>query len=373
MIKLPVKEKKRNLPVPPRKRRFSRFRICLWCLEALVFLACLEHFVIRPRLLSKGARNKNAAVKQVSNRGEVIRPLADDALLPPGLQESFPAWYPPAASLNEEGEAMLQLQKMFSEDKALPIEAVNSISMKFRLVPSGRCLIGSPEEEAGHSLVETLHHREFHKPFYLGMYEVTQAQWTAVMGDDNNPSHFRGDEQPVEEVSWYDCQEFVLKLCALEGLHERAYQLPTEAEWEYACRAGTTSAYCFGNSSKKLALWADFAGNNYKRPNKVGRRLPNALGLFDMHGNLWEWCLDTYQNYPGDFSPEGEVNSWRNIRGGNWYVEAEACRSAKRCRLPGQTVGNMLGFRIKRNIDLENLVPAVENPGSRTENLQEAK
>jgi len=373
MTNLKAKETKRKLPLPARKRRFSRFRVFLWCFEAVVLLACLEHFIIRPRLLGKRSRAKAAAIKPVLNRGEVIRPLADEALLPLGMQESFPAWYPPALSLNEESETMLRRQETLSNDTHLPIETINSIGMKFRLVPRGNCLIGSPETERGHSPVETLHHREFPNPFYLGMYEVTQAQWKAVMGEDNNPSHFRGAEQPVEEVSWYDCQEFILKLCALEGLHERAYQLPSEAEWEYACRAGSTSAYCFGDSAKKLGMWADFADNNYKRPNKVGRRLPNALGLFDMHGNLWEWCLDTYQNYPGDFSPEGDINSWRNIRGGNWYVEAEACRSAKRCRLPGQTVGNMLGFRIKRNIDLDNLVPAAEKPELQTENLQEAQ
>jgi formylglycine-generating enzyme required for sulfatase activity len=350
-IKAPQQET--NEPAKPRrKRRFSSFRISLWCLEAVVLLACLEHFVIRPWLQGDRTRSKASATQVPSNQGEVIRPLADDARPPVGMRESFPAWYPPQVSLSGGGEAMLQRQKMLSEETGLPIEVVNSIGMKFRLVPSGNCLIGSPEEEPGHSPLEVLHYREFPAPFYLGMYEVTQAQWEAVMGAENNPSHFRGAEQPVEEVSWYDCQEFILKLCAMEGLPERTYQLPTEAEWEYACRAGTTTAYCFGNSPEKLGQWADFADNNYKRPNKVGRRLPNALGLFDMHGNLWEWCRDTFQNYPGDFTPLDEVNSWRNIRGGNWYVDAKACRSANRCRLPGPSVGNMLGFRVLRKIEL---------------------
>ncbi|NLZ59179.1 MAG: formylglycine-generating enzyme family protein [Lentisphaerae bacterium] len=255
---------------------------------------------------------------------------------------------------------MLQRQKLFSEQWSLPIEAVNSIGMKFRLVPPGSCLIGSPESEPGHSPVETLHHREFSQPFYLGMYEVTQEEWEKIMGAENNPSHFRGAKQPVEEVSWYDCQEFLLKLSRLEKLDERAYQLPSEAEWEYACRAGTRSAYCYGDDPKLLVKFADFADNNYKRPNPVGRRLPNALGLFDMHGNLWEWCRDTYQNYPGDFSPAGEVNTWRNIRGGNWHIEAKSCRSAKRYRLPGPSLGNMLGFRVKRNINLDELQAALD-------------
>ncbi len=362
---MPISEQKKEengSSEQPRKRRLFRFRISLWCLEAVILLVCLEQFVIRPWLQSKRPPAKAPGVHTISNRGEVIRPLAEEALLPPGMKESFPAWYPPQASLTSEGEAMLQLQKMLSEQTRLPIESVNSIGMKFRLVPNGNCLIGSPEDELGHSPVEVLHYRSFPDPFYLGMFEVTQAQWEAVMGEENNPSHFRGAEQPVEEVSWYDCQEFVLRLCVMEGLSERAYQLPTEAEWEYACRGGTTSAYCFGNSVEKLGLWADFEGNNFRRPNKVGRRLPNSLGLFDMHGNLWEWCRDTFQNYPGDFSPASEVNTWRNIRGGNWYVDAKSCRSANRCRLPGKTVGNMLGFRLRRTIDLNNLIPAAGKP-----------
>ena len=343
------------------KKRFSRLRISIWCLEAVALLACLEHFVIRPKLLGKKKPKPKAAQEQLVKRGDVIRPLADDALLPAALQESFPAWYPPPASLNEEGELMLQRQKQLSQELRLPIETVNSIGMKFRLVPAGGCLIGSPESEIGHSPVEVQHYREFPEPFYMGMYEVTQEQWEKIMGAENNPSHFRGAQQPVEEVSWYDCQELVLKLARLEGLDERAYQLPSEAEWEYACRAGTSTAYCFGNNPKMLGKFADFADNNYKRPRPVGQRLPNALGLFDMHGNLWEWCRDLYQNYPGDFSPEGEVNSWRSIRGGNWHVGAKSCRSANRCRLPGPSVGNMLGFRIKRNINLAELQAPAES------------
>ena len=161
-------EKKGSLE-PIRKRRFSRFRISLWCLEAVVLLACLEHFVIRPWLQGTRIRPGTPVKQPISNRGEVIRPLAEKALLPPGMRESFPAWYPPQDSLTAEGEAMLQKQKMLSEETGLPIEAVNSIGMKFRLIPSGNCLIGSPEDESGHSPVENLHYREFPEPFYLGL------------------------------------------------------------------------------------------------------------------------------------------------------------------------------------------------------------
>lgn len=354
------KTSQKNQPTPQKKkRRFSRFRIILWCIELVVLLACLEHFFIRPRLQKRSKKkSKQAVAVQPSNRGDVIRPLADSAIVPKGMSESFPAYYPPEVSINDESSVAFEMQKLISADRSLPIELINSIGMKFRLIPNGNCLIGSPATEAGHSPVEVLHHREFPEAFYMGMYEVTQAEWEAVMGAENNPSHFRGANQPVEEVSWYDCQTFIVKLCEMEGLPSYAYQMPSEAEWEYACRAGTTTAYCFGNSPSQLKFWADYADNNYKRPVRVGSKLPNAWGLFDMHGNLWEWCRDTYQNYPGDFSPESEVNTWRNIRGGNWYVEAKSCRSANRSRLPGKTVGNMLGFRIKRNIIPEELQKA---------------
>ncbi|NLF94724.1 MAG: formylglycine-generating enzyme family protein [Oligosphaeraceae bacterium] len=338
-----------NISTAP-KKRFSRLRLSIWAVEILVLLTCLEHFVIRPRLARKNRGPEMQQPAAPHNRGEVIRPLAEAALLPPGLQESFPAYYPPLPTLTPEGLAMLELQKACSAERGLPLEVVNSIGMKFRLVPPGSCLIGSPETEAGRGFSELQHFREFPLPFYMGMYEVTQAQWEAVMGQERNHSHFRDAQNPVEEVSWYDCQEFVQKLGQLEQLDSLAYRLPSEEEWEYACRAGTSTAYCFGDQPDKLTHWADYEANNFRRPNNVGQRLPNALGLFDMHGNVWEWCRDKYQNYPGDFSPEKEYHSWRNIRGGNWYVDAGSCRSANRCRLPGLSVGNMLGFRIIRTL-----------------------
>ncbi len=333
------------------RKRFSRLRLAIWALEILVLLVCLEHFLVRPWLSKDRRRETSGPPITPSNQGEVIRPLAAAACLPPGLQESFPAYYPPSSALTAEGQIMLEAQKKLSEEHHLPLEVVNSIGIKFRLVPPGSCLIGSPESEAGRGFSEIQHYWELKQPIYMGMYELTQAQWKTVMGQENNPSHFQDDQNPVEEVSWYDCQEFLQKLCQLEELDSRAYRLPSEEEWEYACRAGTSTAYCFGNNPARLQDWADYEANNYRRPNNGGRRLPNALGLFDMHGNVWEWCRDKYKNYPGDFTPENDYHQWRNVRGGNWYVDADSCRSANRCRLPGKSVGNMLGCRIIRRIE----------------------
>ncbi|MFM7929249.1 MAG: formylglycine-generating enzyme family protein, partial [Pirellula sp.] len=180
------------------------------------------------------------------------------------------------------------------------------------------------------------------KDYYLGVHEVTQAQYEKVMGA--NPSYFRGDIQgsrsnhPVEQVSWEDAVEFCKKL---SDLHEekaagRVYRLPTEAEWEYACRAGSKTAYSFGESPKSLGDYAWFGSNSNNQTHPVGEKKANAWGLYDMHGNVWEWCRDRYGDYPkGAVSdPTGpKKGSSRVSRGGSWYYEAAGCRSAYRRRI----------------------------------------
>lgn len=344
-----------DAPAPPvavaPRRRIPRWRLFLWITEALVLLACLEHFILRPRLNAAREQTRTAAAAIETVRGELIRPLGDAARLDHGLLESFPAYLPPPFAWPSGAIAMQEQQLATAAAHNLPVEVVNSIGMRFRLVPPGRGLIGSPEHEAGRGAQEVQHLKVFASPFYMGMFEVTQAQWKKIMGDASNPSQFHGDDLPVQEVSWYDCQKFLLELCRQEGVSERTYRLPSEAEWEYACRGGTLTAYCFGDDPRLLDQWADYSENNYRRPAPVGHKRANVLGLHDMHGNVWEWCRDYFSNYPGDFTPEGEQHLWRNIRGGNWYVGAAECRSANRCRLPGRSVGNMLGFRLIRTLE----------------------
>jgi len=232
----------------------------------------------------------------------------------------------------------------------------NSIGMKLVLIPKGTFQMGSPIEEAGADDDEE-HQVTISKDYYLGVTEVTQGQYEKVMG--TNPSYFQkrvirksdSSMYPVEQVSWEDAVEFCKRLSDLpeEKAASRVYRLPTEAEWEYACRAGSKSSYSFGESSKSLGDYAWFGGNSNTQTHPVGEKKANAWGLYDMHGNVWEWCSDWYGEYPkGAVSdPVGpREGSYRVLRGGGWYNEAAYCRSAFRIRgFPSGRLSN-LGFRV---------------------------
>ena len=222
----------------------------------------------------------------------------------------------------------------------------NSIGMRMRLIPPGSFLMGSPPSEGNRWDDETQHPVTIDRPFYLGVCQVTQAQWQAVMG--NNPSRFKGDDRPVEQVSWNDCQEFCRRLSEREG---KTYRLPTEAEWEYACRAGTTTAYYFGDDAASLAEYAWFWENSDSQTHPVGQKKPNAWGLHDMHGNVWEWCADWYRPYQREVEAAEEQNpfrgSFRVYRGGSWLNGASGCRAAyRRRRDPGRRAVGRLGCRV---------------------------
>ncbi len=190
------------------------------------------------------------------------------------------------------------------------------------------------------------------KGFYLGETEVTQAQWEAVMG--SNPSHFKGPSRPVEQVSWDDCVLFCQKLTQRERAAGRlgpkqVLRLPTEAEREYACRAGSRSEFCFGNDESKLGLYAWYEGNSGGETHEVGTKRANAWGVSDMHGNAWEWCADGYGPYPGGFvtDPTGStVRALRVVRGGSWVNRARGCRSAFRGGYESDVRGDDLGLRL---------------------------
>nr|WP_242492664.1 formylglycine-generating enzyme family protein [Methanolobus psychrotolerans] len=220
--------------------------------------------------------------------------------------------------------------------------------MEFVLIPAGEFEMGSDD---GDSDERPVHEVTIGKAYYLGKYEVTQEQWVEIMG--NNPSRFKGDNNPVEQVSWNDVQEFVKKLNAKEGTDK--YRLPSEAEWEYAARAGTTTRYSFGDSESKLGDYAWYGGNSGDKTHPVGQKKPNPWGLYDMHGNVWEWCQDrwhdSYENAPTDGSAwEDGSSSGRVRRGGSWVSDARYCRSASRNGSNPDCSSDSIGFRLLRAV-----------------------
>jgi formylglycine-generating enzyme required for sulfatase activity len=216
----------------------------------------------------------------------------------------------------------------------------NSIGMKLNRIPAGTFTMG--EGDQAHRVTLT-------KPFFIGVTEVTNAQWKAVMRDV--PSKWKDDERPVEQVSWDDAVSFCKKLSSLpaERAVGRVYRLPTEAEWECACRAGSTTAYSFGDHESLLGIFAWFSENAGKQTHTVGKKQPNAWGLHDMHGNAWEWCSDWYDDYPRGSvtNPHGPASgSHRVNRGGCWYDSAWRCRSASRGSVKPSYRHYFLGFRL---------------------------
>jgi formylglycine-generating enzyme required for sulfatase activity len=227
-----------------------------------------------------------------------------------------------------------------------PSTFTNSISMEFVLIPTGTFMMGSPYSDTQVEDKEKPAHRvTISQLFYLGKYPVTQGQWEAVMG--TNPSHFTGDQnRPVERVSWEDTQEYIRRLNTRES--SARYRLPTEAEWEYACRAGSTPRSCFGDNRSQLGVYGWYDNNSRGMSHPVGQRKPNAWGLHDMHGNVWEWVQDWYGAYDPEpvTDPQGLASgSHRVVRGGSWHSEAGGCRSAYRSFGAPSDRYDFVGFR----------------------------
>jgi formylglycine-generating enzyme required for sulfatase activity len=232
----------------------------------------------------------------------------------------------------------------------------NSLGMTFRLIPAGTFVMGSPSGELGRETNETQYTVTISESFYIQTTEVTQGQWKAVMG--NNPSNFDscGLNCPVEKVSWEDAQTFI---ATLNAMGEGSYTLPTEAQWEYASRGGSNKAFANGDISNtttdsNLDVMGWYNSNANSTPHAVAQKQANAWGLFDMHGNVWEWCNDWYDTYPtGSVTDPGgpSTGSNRVLRGGGWYYNAQTCRSAYRYyNSPGYR--NLhIGLRLSRTLN----------------------
>jgi formylglycine-generating enzyme required for sulfatase activity len=225
-------------------------------------------------------------------------------------------------------------------------EIVNSIGMPLKLIHPGTFIMGSSETEKSAGNMETpVHEVTLTEPFYLGEYEVTQEQWTAVMGD--NPSKFTGQKHPVERVTWEDAQAFLKKLSEKE---HTTYRLPTEAEWEYACRAGVQTAYYWGETWKDEYGWCAYDGDG--ATHDIGQKQPNAWGLYDMSGNVWEWCQDRYDAHLSGqktTNPHGpDSGSNRVVRGGSWNNYPLYCISSYRNAFAPSSRFDFLGIRVAR-------------------------
>jgi formylglycine-generating enzyme required for sulfatase activity len=301
----------------------------------------------RRALLPLKAAAQTAADAARLRAARVLETNADGYLLAgeiePALADLARARTAYEALLTPEALAMLRSADQAARNRQTRrIDLGDGVELELILVQPGSFMMGSPADEVGRAADEVLHKVTLTKAFYLGRTEVTQAQWKAVMG--TNPSNFKGDDLPVDSVSWTDAQQFCAKLSAKDG---RRFRLPTEAEWEYACRAGSPAPY---SGTGRLEDMGWFRANTDQRTSPVGQKLPNAWGFHDMHGNLWEWCADIYDELSAADAtdPTGAAGGvYRVLRGGSWMSLPADCRSAERNReLPDFRRQAKTGFRL---------------------------
>jgi formylglycine-generating enzyme required for sulfatase activity len=290
--------------------------------------------------------------QSLPNRAQETKPAIAEVSAPPPLVAPFDA------------AAARTGQQSWAAYLKTPVEIGNSIGMKFVLVPAGVFTMGSPPEELGHQGNENQVPVTLTQAFWLGQHVVTQAEWQLMMQTAPWKSRAQvkqGRDYPATNVSWNDARRFCEKLTQQERTAGSLpfgwqYTLPTEAQWEYACRAGTISRYSFGDDESKLsdyAWWGGPVGGNASAEqyaHAVGQKKPNRFGLSDMHGNVWEWCRDSYANgLPGGTNPLGlSQGSDRVNRAGSWYSSAALCRSASRKGFGPSERRRDLGFRVAR-------------------------
>jgi formylglycine-generating enzyme required for sulfatase activity len=258
------------------------------------------------------------------------------------------------------GEIILRRQKAVQPSEPAAglaprrsIDLGGGVTMEFVLIPAGSFYMGSPSEEKHRNSDEgPVRRAQITKPFYMGKYEVTQAQYKAVMG--SNPSHFSDGDLPVESVSWQEAMSFCNKLTTRYG---SCFRLPTEAQWEYACRAGSQSRFYYGDDPDyaQLAQYAWYDDNSEEMSHRVGQKRPNKFGVYDMHGNVWEFCSDWWAvdyEKAASVDPTGPTSGTsRVVRGGSWYGAFMYCRSAARERISPDYQTDFVGFRVVMDLE----------------------
>lgn len=261
----------------------------------------------------------------------------------------------PAQGLADGSAAAAQAQAAYAGKVGLPVEVkTKNAGIILRLIPCGTFWMGSPETEPFHKDTEVLHKVTLTRPFYIGATEVTEGQWKSVMGKTHGDIGVN-EQLPVEKVTYQDCIDFLKKLCAREGVPEETYTLPTEAQWEYACRAGTQTPYYFGDTLEATqAVFGKKSGEGSRVP--VRTFPPNAFGLYETHGNVAEWCKDwweqAYQRVPQTDPTGAQPGEFKIVRGGAWDKAVTVCRAAERGNLPPSYAWETVGFRIVRTLPL---------------------
>ncbi|MEI6772523.1 MAG: bifunctional serine/threonine-protein kinase/formylglycine-generating enzyme family protein [Planctomycetota bacterium] len=308
-----------DISIKPKKSAgiFANKKIAMFCAGLFVVVGLLVILFIP----------KNTMVKNDLNN-------TDDA------QEAF---LEPPFDFNQAQEAQQALAKTLGLAVETTVDLGRGVNLAMILIPQGKFMMGSPFSEPGHKSDEAQHQVVLSRPYFIGKNEVTQEQWEAVMGD--NPSQTKGAKLPVTNISWNDCQNFISKLNAKT---ESNYRLPTEAEWEYACRSGAKSAYSVGDKITKNDANYENAKGGAK---PVGSYKPNAFGLYDMHGNVWEFCSDWYGAYsPGKSLDPMGVNNGRDhvLRGGSFFVDGLLLRSSTRDLVAPDFHNVVIGLRLAK-------------------------
>jgi formylglycine-generating enzyme required for sulfatase activity len=356
---------------PPTTRRIPWFWLSLGAAPALVVLGIIIQYIPRQPAAGHGGDEQAvsagpSALANAKPAKSATEDRSSKAAPPPGSGEPAAAKGEPPQPSRQPPPRIVYAVPRHPRAPA-PRERTNALGMKFVRIEPGVFLMGSPDPDSDAYGDQKPRHRvQISKAFDLGIHEVTQGQYQAVMGE--NPSRFKGsDNLPVERVSWLDAVNFCNKLSEREGGKPyyrvqgadvtidggSGYRLPTEAEWECACRAGTSTRYSFGDDPAALRDYAWYDANSEAKTHPVGQKHPNAWGLFDMHGSVWEWCFDGYaEDYYNQrvlVDPAGaSTTSARLFRGGSWRDEPRNCRSALRNRVPPDYRHDNLGFRLAR-------------------------
>ena len=320
------------------------------------------------------------------------------------IKGSKQALYPSIEHLAAGSAEAQQKQRDYVNKSRLPLEITLPHSgIQLRLIPAGHVKMGSPETEMGRGDNEQEYQAVISNSFYMAKYPITQEQWRKVMGAtlekspiakfmkksnlinnmlDPDPSHFKesGDDAPVENVTWHDAEKFLKRLCDFENIERGSFALPTEVQWEYSCRAGTTTRFYSGDTEEDLNKVAWYANrlSPLQHTQPVGKKLPNAFGLYDMHGNVWEWCQDWYGLHPFnhvekkqdqvalvDVGLDEEAKAIvdytgpkkgtaKLTKGGSWTINDNACRSADRTKGTPTNRSAFLGFRITMKLNKRN-------------------